>query len=457
MGYNKAAQAPTQPGNRPRWMLHVQAQFWRVLMGIGMMLHRLARPRPKHAAFHRDIEATVSPLKGKFRLNFYVPKEYKKQRKLKGDKRYPVVINFHGGGFVLGTAHDDARWCNIVVEEVGAVVVSVDYRLAPEYPFPTAVEDGADAILWLAEHAEELMLDPEQFAVSGFSSGGNMSFTVPLCLQGELFERTPSGANIVDGRAGSIPNAVIQPPPAVLNTYLNPNSSRNPLVRQTSRLDRIAMLRQTGASSLSLVSSYKDGSAVSVMTEANNAIVKIRGIVSFYPPTDYTQTRAQRRATCVRTDQQLPAVFTQLFDDSYLQPPSLDLAHPWLSPGVAPKRMLDVLPDDIVLFCCEWDMLLAEGERFRDTLKELGKRVHYHCVPGVPHGWDKAPNPLRESPGARAQYRVACRELRRMFDVEEEEGDEEGEHGHGHGKGHEECRKFHKSVDLGRHPLAQEV
>ena len=458
-------------GNRPRWILHLQAQFWRVLMGIGMVLHRLARPRPLRAAFHQDIDATVSPLKGKFRLNFYVPKDYKRHRKLKGVKRYPVVINFHGGGFVLGTAHDDARWCNIVVEEVGAVVVSVDYRLAPEYPFPTAVEDGADAILWLAQHAEEYMLDPERFAVSGFSSGGNMSFTVPLCLQGELFERTPSGQKIVDGRAGSVPdavitNAIIKPPVKHGNTLaphngnflaphsgptLTPHSSRIPLIRQTSRLDRIAMLRQTGTSALSLVSSYKDGSAVSVIAEGAKSILKIRGIVSFYPPTDYTQTRAQRRATCTRTDHQLPAVFTELFDDSYLQPPALDLAHPWLSPGVAPKSMLEVLPDDIVLFCCEWDMLLAEGERFRDILsKDLGKRVHYHCVPGVPHGWDKAPNPLRESPGARQQYLVACKELKRMFDIEDEE-----EEGHDHGD--LPCRQYHKSVDLSRHPLAQQV
>jgi acetyl esterase/lipase len=373
-------------GARPRWVLHVQAQFWRVLMGIGMMLHKLARPLPPRPAFTRDIDATVSPLKGKFRLNFYLPKDYKKQKKLKGNKRYPVVVNFHGGGFVLGTAKDDARWCGVVVDEVGAVVVSVDYRLAPELPFPTAVEDGADAILYLAQHAEELRLDPERFAVSGFSSGGNMSFTVPLCLQGELFDRTPSGARIIDGRAGSVPNALIMPPPTTLPVP-TPNGSRVPLTRQKSRLDRIAMLRQTGASSLSLVSSYKDldqGGAVSVMTEGSNAIVKIRGIVSFYPPTDYTQTRAQRRATCVRADQNLPAVFTELFDDSYLQPPSLDLAHPWLSPGVAPDRMLEALPDDIVLFCCEWDMLLAEGEKFRDRLKTLGKRVHYHCV-SPPH------------------------------------------------------------------------
>ena len=405
-------------------------------MGIGMMLHKLARPRPPPPSFHRTIDATVSPLKGTFKLHFYVPKDYRRQKKLKGGKRYPCVINFHGGGFCLGTAQDDARWASVVVEQVDAVVVSVAYRLAPEFPFPTAVEDGADAVLYLAQHADELMLDSQQFALSGFSSGGNMGFTVPLCLQGELLNRTPSGTKIRDGRAGSVPainilasatnnnnkddsNGLLVPPGQT------PNGSRVPLVRQKSRVDRIAMLRQTGVSSLSLVSSYKENGVVSVATQGSSAEAKIRGIISFYPPTDYTQTRAQRRATCSRADQQLPAVFTELFDDSYLQPPSLDLAHPWLSPGVAPDDMLVALPDDIVMFCCEWDMLLAEGERFRDRLKnDIGKSVAYHMVPGVPHGWDKAPNPLRESPGARTQYMAACKELKRMFELDDVDGDD---------------------------------
>lgn len=253
-----------------------------------------------------------------------------------------------------------------------------------------------------------------------------MSFTVPLCLQGELLDRSPSGEKIENpARKGSVPAINILAPPApVKPAFLTPNASRVALSRQVtgnSRLDRIALLRSTGQSALSLVSSYKEGSAVAIATQGSKVTAKIRGIVSFYPPTDYTQTREQRRATCARADQQLPAIFTELFDDSYLQPPALDLAHPWLSPGVAPKDMLVALPDDIVLFCCEWDMLLSEGEKFRDRLKtDLGKRVHYHCVPGVPHGWDKAPNPLRESPGAREQYMVACKELKRMFEIDEE-------------------------------------
>lgn len=103
-----------------------------------MVLHRLARPRPPKPNFTRTVTAKVSPRKGEFDLVFYVPADYEIQRRLH-DRKYPLLINFHGGGFTLGTATDDARWCGTVVEEVGAVVCSVNYRLAPEFPFPTAV------------------------------------------------------------------------------------------------------------------------------------------------------------------------------------------------------------------------------------------------------------------------------------------------------------------------------
>ena len=86
----------------------------------------------------------------------------------------------------MGRTSDDARWAAMVVHEVSAVVVGVAYRLAPEHPFPTAVEDGVCALLHLSANAETLGIDAGKICLSGFSAGGNLAFTVPLRLQAHL-------------------------------------------------------------------------------------------------------------------------------------------------------------------------------------------------------------------------------------------------------------------------------
>ena len=117
-------------------------------------------------------------------LTFYVPSGYYPQ--IRKGKKYPLIVNFYGGGFTLGRATDDARWAATVVKQVNAVVVSVTYRLAPEYPFPTAVEDGVCALLHLAANAESLGIDTSKICLSGFSAGGNLCFSVPLRFHAHL-------------------------------------------------------------------------------------------------------------------------------------------------------------------------------------------------------------------------------------------------------------------------------
>ncbi|MFW5474134.1 alpha/beta hydrolase [Knoellia sp. CPCC 206450] len=90
----------------------------------------------------------------------------------------PVVVWFHGGGWVLGNVVNYDPICTHLATEVGAVVVSVDYRLAPEHPAPTAVHDAVDATTWVAAQSDVLRADAHRLAVAGDSAGGNLAAVV---------------------------------------------------------------------------------------------------------------------------------------------------------------------------------------------------------------------------------------------------------------------------------------
>ena len=113
-----------------------------------------------------------------------------------------ALVYFHGGGWVIGSldTHDDV--CRKLALALDHPVISVDYRLAPEHPFPTPLDDCVSAVKWIHAHARELGIDPDRLAVGGDSAGGNLAAVVanlrpvPLCFQMLIYP-------VTDARRGS--------------------------------------------------------------------------------------------------------------------------------------------------------------------------------------------------------------------------------------------------------------
>jgi acetyl esterase len=119
-----------------------------------------------------ETDHDVPVVGGSIRVRIYRPK--------KSMSPLPCHINFHGGGFWLGTIDHGDPGCRSIASAADCVVVSVDYRLAPEHKFPTATEDCYAALVWVAEHALELGIEPSRISVGGGSAGANLAAVVAL-------------------------------------------------------------------------------------------------------------------------------------------------------------------------------------------------------------------------------------------------------------------------------------
>jgi acetyl esterase len=140
----------------------------------GMIAARALMPPPPAVGHVAD--RTVPGPGGPIPVRLYTPF---------GIGPFPLTVYFHGGGFVLGNLDSHDAACRHLCLNSGGIVMAVDYRLAPEHPFPAAPDDCYAATLWAGAHGGEIGADPKRIAVSGDSAGGNLAAVVSLRVRDE--------------------------------------------------------------------------------------------------------------------------------------------------------------------------------------------------------------------------------------------------------------------------------
>ena len=137
-----------------------QARMMYVNMGL------TATPIPTHKVENR----TIPGLAGDIPVRIYTPTE----------GTLPVLVYYHGGGWVIGDLETHDNTCRDLANQAQCIVVSVDYRLAPEHKFPAAAEDCYAATKWVAENGASINADASRLAIGGDSAGGNLAAVVSL-------------------------------------------------------------------------------------------------------------------------------------------------------------------------------------------------------------------------------------------------------------------------------------
>ncbi|KAJ5383748.1 hypothetical protein N7517_001659 [Penicillium concentricum] len=350
------------PLSRPA--LSTKAHRYRILSTLLSLLDRyLSWPFPPKANIDIAIPSKVSKAPGSIQLYFFTapsnPLSPRKQTNPSPPR--PVLINFHGGGFSIGHALDDSRWAGTVLKAYpDAVVVSVNYRLAPEHPFPVALEDGVDAILWLWQEAKKYNLDRTRFTLSGSSAGGNLALAMPFRLHEELQKKLWASIRGEIALAGLV---VFYPSTDWTRTRIERDAT-NPISAQKSMISP---------------SMYK-----------------------FFDDSYLLAAGLPKRPGTGR----------------------MDMSHPYLSPGLAPASLLyAAYPPAVAIYTCGWDQLLVEGNTFRERLGgfvEEGKMasVGGFVVEDVVHGFDKKPSFWRGNQVRDRMYGDALNQLKVMWKMD---------------------------------------
>ena len=128
-------------------------------------MYRALQPPAPDMEVGDIMDAVLPGPAGRLKVRHYIPA---------GQGPHPVIVHFHGGGFVMGDLETHDAQCRLLCRETGCIVTAVDYRLGPEHPYPAAHEDSFAAVAWMAKHAGEIGGDAGRIGLAGDSAGGHL-------------------------------------------------------------------------------------------------------------------------------------------------------------------------------------------------------------------------------------------------------------------------------------------
>lgn len=149
----------------------------------------------------RVVEQTVRGRHGDIPIRLYYPSSR---------ERLPLILFMHGGGWVYGNLQTHDRLCRRIAKYTRAAIVSIDYRLAPFFKYPAAVEDCYDVLLWITENLPDLNADPDRLVVMGDSAGGNLAAVLCLMAREQNLQAIAKQVLIYPVTSGELNQASVQ-------------------------------------------------------------------------------------------------------------------------------------------------------------------------------------------------------------------------------------------------------
>lgn len=136
----------------------------------------LSNPPIEKSEHVRTTSRMIPGAAGEMLVKIYEPAQ-------RTEAKLPAMLWIHGGGYVMGHPDMDDALCERFVQEAKCVVVSVDYRLAPEHPYPAAIDDCYASLIWMTDEAESLGIDLDRVAIAGASGGGGLTAALALMVR----------------------------------------------------------------------------------------------------------------------------------------------------------------------------------------------------------------------------------------------------------------------------------